>query len=126
MTRSVLIIDNDESIVDLLSFYFSDQGYTVWTARDGDEGVRLALEHRPRAIVCDVIMEHMHGFEVLQNLRVRPELASVPIIIASAKVFKADIARARELGATEYVTKPFQAEELFALVERHVAASEAP
>lgn len=122
MDKTLLVIDNDESLVDLSSFYFSDNGYTVYTAADGDEGVKLALEHKPAAIICDVIMGVMHGFEVLRTLRAHAEMQKTVIIITSGKAYKPDIDRAMELGATDYVVKPFQADELLALVERHLAA----
>ena len=121
MNRTLLVIENDESLVDLVSFYFSENGYTVYTANDGTIGVALALEHKPAAIICDVIMGEMHGFDVLRTLRAHPDTRDTIIIITSAKAYKPDIDRARELGATEYVVKPFRAEELLALVERHLA-----
>jgi len=121
--KTILIIDNDEALVDVQSFYFSEHGYTVYTALDGDEGVELAVRHRPAAIVCDVIMRNMHGFEVLQALRRRPELTRTVVIMTSAKAYKGDIARALELGATDYVVKPFRTDELLSAVERHLAAA---
>ena len=124
--KSVLVIDNDESLVELLQFFFEQRGYTVWTAHDGDVGVELAMRHRPTAIVCDMIMGQMHGFEVLQQLRQHPELARTPIIAASAKAYPTDIARARELGVTDYLVKPFELDALYAAVERHVAAGGTP
>ena len=124
--KTILIIDNDEALVDVQSFYYSEHGYTVYTALDGDEGVELAVRHRPAAIVCDVIMGKMHGFEVLQALRRRPELARTVVVMTSAKAYKPDIMRALELGATDYVVKPFRTDELLSVLERHlVAATEA-
>jgi DNA-binding response OmpR family regulator len=122
MEKTVLVIDNDEALVDLESFYFSDHGYTVYTAYDGDEGVKLALEHTPSAIVCDMIMGAMHGFDVLRALREHPATKDTVVIMTSAKAYKPDIDRARELGATDYVVKPFRTDELLALIEKHVAA----
>jgi DNA-binding response OmpR family regulator len=121
--KTLLVIDNDESLVDIESFYFSDQGYTVYTAFDGDVGVKLALLHKPSAIVCDMIMGEMHGFEVLRTLRANPEMKHTVVIMTSAKAYKPDIDRARELGATDYVVKPFRTDDLLALIERHLAAS---
>jgi DNA-binding response OmpR family regulator len=121
--KTILIIDNDEALVDVQSFYFSEHGYTVYTALDGDQGVELAVRHRPAAIVCDVIMRNMHGFEVLQALRRRPELTRTVVIMTSAKAYKPDIARALELGATDYVVKPFRTDELLSVLERHLAAA---
>jgi DNA-binding response OmpR family regulator len=123
MDKTLLVIDNDESLVDIESFYFSDQGYTVYTAFDGDIGVKLALLHKPSAIVCDMIMGEMHGFEVLRTLRANPEMKHTVVIMTSAKAYKPDIDRARELGATDYVVKPFRTDDLLALIERHLAAS---
>ena len=120
MTKTLLVIENDESLVDLVSYYFSEHGYIVYTASDGDKGVAAALEHKPAAIICDVIMGEMHGFDVLRTLRAYPDMKDTVIIITSAKAYKPDIERARELGATEYVVKPFRAAELLALVEHHL------
>lgn len=122
MSKTLLVIENDESLVDLVSFYFSEQGYTVYTASDGGQGVAAALRHKPSAIICDMIMGEMHGFDVLRTLRAHPDTKDTVIIITSAKAYKPDIARARELGATEYVVKPFRTAELLELVERHLAA----
>lgn len=124
MDKTVLVIDNDESLVDLASFYFGENGWTAHTALDGDAGVAQALRHRPAAIICDLIMGQMHGFEVLQKLRAHPELARTVIVMTSAKAYKPDIDRARQLGATDYVVKPYRTDELLALVERHLAALE--
>lgn len=122
--KTLLIIDNDEAIADITSFLFSKQGYTVYTAFDGDAGVRLALQHKPAVILCDLIMGQMHGFEVLQTLRKHPEFNNTIMIITSAKAYKSDIDRARELGATDYVVKPYKTEELLALIERHFQSSQ--
>ena len=118
--KTLLVIENDEALVDLTSFYFSEHGYTVYTACDGAAGVKLALQHKPAVIICDVIMEEMHGFDVLQTLRKDPDTRNTIIIMTSAKAYKPDIDRARELGATDYVVKPYQTDELLALVERHL------
>lgn len=121
MNKTLLVIENDEALVDLLSFYFSEQGYTVHTALDGNKGIELALEHKPSVIILDVIMSEMHGFDVLRALRGRPEMKDTVIIMTSAKAYKPDIERARELGATDYVVKPFRTDELLAIVERQLA-----
>jgi DNA-binding response OmpR family regulator len=119
-SRTVLAIDNDESLVELLAYAFGEKGYTVYTAHDGTIGVELAVRHRPDAIICDLIMGEMHGFQVLQELRARPELRDTVVIVTSAKAYKPDIDRAKELGATEYMVKPFVVDELIAAVGRHL------
>ena len=121
MSRTLLVIDNDEALVEMERYYFSEHGYTVHTAFDGDIGVKLALELKPPAIICDMIMGEMHGFDVLRALRAHPDMKRTVVIMTSAKAYKPDIDRARDLGATDYVVKPFRMEELLALVERHLA-----
>ena len=120
MKGPVLVVDNDPSIVDFLSFVLEDAGYGVHTALDGDVGIELALRHRPPVVICDLMMGQMHGFEVLQALRARAELADTVVIVASSKAFKPDVDRARELGATEYLVKPFRVEELLQTIARHL------
>jgi len=121
--RSVLIIDNDREIVDLLSFYFEEHGYAVDTAVDGHLGLALAFQRKPDAIVCDVIMDRMHGFEVIQKVRGRPELADTLLIMVSAKAYKPDMDRARALGADHFVVKPFRCDDLLKLVEGGTAVT---
>ena len=121
MDKSLLVIENDESLVDVMSFAFSELGWTVHTAYDGNRGVELAIAHKPAAIICDVIMGEMHGFDVLRTLRANPNMKHTVIIITSAKAYKPDIDRARELGATDYVVKPFRTDELVTLVEKYLA-----
>lgn len=121
--RSVLIIDNDRELVDLLAFYFEEHGYVVDTAIDGHTGVALALLRKPQVVICDIVMDRMHGFEVVQKLRARPELAGTLIIMVSAKSYKPDIDRARALGADHFVVKPFRCDDLLALTEAGAAVT---
>jgi DNA-binding response OmpR family regulator len=121
--RSVLIIDDDRELVDLLSFYFEEHGFVVDTAVDGHTGVALARLRKPDVVICDIIMEHMHGFEVLQKLRARSELAATLIIMVSAKAYKPDVDRARALGANHFVVKPFRCDDLLRLIETDTAVA---
>jgi len=123
---SLLVIDNDEGLLELLSFVFTGQGFTVFTARQGTAGIALARAHRPSVIVCDIIMDDMHGFEVLRGLRADPELAHAVVVMISAKSYKSDIDRAREMGADDYLVKPFDPDELVLRVERLRANRAAP
>jgi CheY-like chemotaxis protein len=120
---SILIVDNDASLVAFLEFFFEDKGFTVYTATDGPEGMALARRHKPPVILSDMMMGQMHGFELIAEVRADAELRQTVIIIMSAKAYKSDIDRARSLGATDYVVKPFQTEEVFELVQRHLAAA---
>ena len=115
---SLLIIDNDEGLLELLTFIFGREGFTVLSARQGTAGIDLARMHRPRIVICDVIMDDMHGFEVLRRLRADPELSRTVVVMISAKSYKPDIDRAREMGADDYLVKPFDPDELVRRVHR--------
>ena len=119
--RSVLIIDNDREIVDLLSFFFEEHGFVVDTAVDGHTGVALAQLRRPDVVICDIIMDRMHGFEVIQKIRARAELADTLVIMVSAKAYKPDMDRAKGLGADHFVVKPFRCDDLLKLIEADAA-----
>jgi len=118
--RSVLIVDDDTNLLGFLAFYFEDKGFTVHTASDGAEAIGLARRLRPAVIITDLMMNQMHGFELIQQVRADPEMGQTVIIAMSAKAYKSDQARVRALGATDYVVKPFQIDELFALVQRRL------
>jgi phosphoribosyl 1,2-cyclic phosphodiesterase/CheY-like chemotaxis protein len=119
---TVLVIDNDASTVELLSYVFQHEGYTVHTALDGVAGIALAFAHKPHVVVCDLLMDQMDGFQVLQTIRGHPELADTVVIVVSAKSYKPDIDRATELGADAYVVKPFSSAELLAAVKGRLEA----
>jgi DNA-binding response OmpR family regulator len=121
--RSVLIIDNDRELVDLLAFYFEEHGFEVETAVDGHIGVAAAMLRKPDVIICDLIMDRMHGFEVLQKVRACPELATTLIIMISAKAYKPDSDRAQELGADRFVVKPFRCDDLLKLINEAATAA---
>jgi two-component system phosphate regulon response regulator PhoB len=121
--RSVVIIDNDREIVDLLAFYFEENGFIVDTAVDGHTGVALVQMRKPDVVICDLVMDRMHGFEVIQKLRARSELADLLIIIVSAKSYKPDMDRAHELGADHFVVKPFRCDDLLQLIDAATAVA---
>ncbi|MGH7359084.1 MAG: response regulator, partial [Candidatus Rokuibacteriota bacterium] len=123
---SLLVIDNDDTLLELLAFVFTGRGFRVLTARQGTAGIALAQAHRPSIIVCDIIMDDIHGFEVLRRVRADPNLARTVVVMISAKSYKPDIDRAREMGADDYVVKPFDPDELVRRVERLRADRAAP
>src|SRR5262249_59086273 len=105
---------------------FDRENFIVYTAGDGAEGVALATVHQPDVIVCDLLMDRMDGFRVLQLVRALPEGAGAIVIVVSAKSFKPDIARAKELGADAYLVKPIAPDDLLAAVRRAPPAPTPP
>ncbi len=114
MSRAtLLLIDDDKNLLELLSGQLETAGYRVLTARDGANGLRLAAEARPDLIVLDVMMPGMDGWEVCERLHAG---SSVPIIMLTAKGEEIDKLRGFRLGVDDYVTKPFSFAELTARV----------
>ena len=128
MNRTVLIVDDEKAIVDILRFNLEKEGYATLCAYDGPEGLRLAREKAPDLMLLDVMLPGMDGFEVCRTLR--GEGRSIPIIMLTAREDETDKVFGLELGADDYITKPFSVRELLARVKanmrRAVSAEAAP
>ena len=108
----VLLADDDEDILALVSFRLERSGYRVIAVRDGAEAVRVAGEARPAIAVLDVTMPVLTGLEATRLLRAAPETSALPIILLTARASAADLAAGTAAGATTYVTKPFSPQDL--------------
>ena len=115
--KSVLIVEDEKMIVDLLRFNLA-QEYEVLTAYDGETGLSLAQERRPDIILLDVMLPKMDGFEVCRLLRAQGD--HVPVIILTAREEEDDKVKGLELGADDYITKPFSMRELKARVKANI------
>ena len=127
MSRTVLIVDDEKSIVDILKFNLEESEYSTICAYDGHEGLSLAKEKNPDLILLDVMLPYIDGFEVCKTLR--SEGINIPIIMITAREEETDKVFGLELGADDYITKPFSIRELLARVKtnmRRVATAEAP
>lgn len=123
----VLIVDDDPVILDLVELNFTLEEHEVLTAASGDAALRAAREERPDAIVLDVMLPEIDGFEVCRQLGADPATAGIPVVLLSARALQPDVDRGLAAGAAAYVTKPFDPLELVARVERLVQrAGEAP
>lgn len=129
MTRTVLIVDDERAIVDILDFNLKKEGYATLRAYDGPEGLRAAREGRPDLILLDIMLPGMDGFEVCRTLRAEGD--NVPIIMLTAREEETDKVFGLETGADDYITKPFSMRELLARVKTNMrrtaaAPAEAP
>ena len=114
----VLVADDDEDILQLLSFRLERAGYEIVQARNGDEALRLALELVPALAVLDVMMPGLDGFEVTRELRRNAATSTTPVILLTAKAQATDVAGGMAAGADDYVKKPFDARDLADRVDR--------
>lgn len=117
MTARILVVEDDESMRELLRLHLSTAGYTVEAAEDAIAAGYAVLKAAPDLIVCDVAMPHMDGFELVSALRADKALPRVPVIFLTSD---ADEGRARELAPSEFLSKPVRLEELLAAVTRHL------
>ena len=116
--KTVLIVEDEKSIVDILRFNLEKDDYAVETAYDGEAGLRLAVEKNPDLVLLDLMLPKMNGFDVCRRLREKG--SNVPIIILTAREEEGDKVQGLELGADDYITKPFSMRELMARVKANI------
>jgi DNA-binding response OmpR family regulator len=116
--KRVLIIEDEEGLLEGLAHNFKYEGFEVLTAKNGSEGLKLALKQKPDAVVLDIMLPEKDGFTVLKELRQRHR--DIPVLVMTARNFEADVLKGFDLGADDYLTKPFGIKELLARVKRLV------
>jgi two-component system phosphate regulon response regulator PhoB len=117
MPRTVLVIDDEPEMLRLLDYNLTRAGYAVLTARDGESGLAAARRHAPDLVILDIMMPGLDGLEVCKRLRQEPVTAPRPILMLTAKAEEADRVLGLELGADDYLVKPFGMRELLARVK---------
>jgi len=115
--EKILIVDDEANIRELIGFNLKKEGYRIITAGDGLTALKLIREERPSLILLDLMLPGMNGYEVCKEVRREKELSTTPIIILSAKDAEFDKVLGLELGADDYMTKPFSVRELVARVK---------
>jgi CheY-like chemotaxis protein len=124
--RKVLIADDEPEILELLSLTLEDDElYSVLTARDGEEALRLCKAERPDIVFLDVQMPKMDGVTVCKNIRQDPSIAGMKVVMLTALAQEAEIDRALVAGADDYMTKPFRPSELHRKVLQALGFEEA-
>ena len=113
----ILVIDDDPDILESASVILRRSGHSVITAEDGDEGLALLRREHPSLVICDVRMPRVNGYEVLRKVRADPAFAVLPFVFISTINDRADVRAAMNLGADDYLTKPFTPRELRQLVQ---------
>ena len=120
-TKKLLIVDDEELVRKMVTLWFEREGFSVITADNGTEGLRLAIEEKPDVVLLDIMMPGLHGFEVCKKIREQPQLSKTIIIMTSARSYKPDLDKAKELGADDYVIKPSDSGNLLQTVNKHLA-----
>ncbi|UKT64708.1 response regulator [Pedobacter mucosus] len=117
MNKKVLIIEDNDDIREGTAEILDLAGYQTLLAKDGKLGVAMALKHLPDIILCDIMMPELDGYGVLYLLNKNPETVNIPFIFMTAKTDRSDIRKGMEMGADDYLTKPFDDLELFKAIE---------
>lgn len=117
MKPSVLIVEDDENITELMRYNIESAGFFVNSVIDGEEAILAATELDPDVIILDWMLPNLSGIEICRRLRRLPETANVPIIMITARAEESDKIRGLETGADDYLTKPFSPRELVARIQ---------
>ncbi len=115
--EKILVVDDEEYIIELIKFNLESAGYEVFTANNGIDAVDIAIKNKPRLILLDLMLPGMDGFDVCKELKRNRETKNISIIMLTAKSEELDKILGLELGADDYITKPFSVREMLARVK---------
>jgi two-component system alkaline phosphatase synthesis response regulator PhoP len=115
--KKILIADDNEQIRESLASILEDEGYAIWIAKDGAEALRKAREIVPDILILDVMMPEMSGYEVCRTIKSDPDLKKTFVLMLSAKGQETEKERGKEVGADEYLVKPFSPSEIVARIK---------
>jgi two-component system, OmpR family, phosphate regulon response regulator PhoB len=122
----ILVVEDESDIAALVSYHLTKEGYRARTAGGGEEAIEAIALEKPDLIILDLMLPGFSGYEVLQEIRRRPEMYDVPVVILTARRDEADRVRGLELGADDYVTKPFSPRELVLRVGAVLRRAQSP
>jgi len=122
--KSILVIDDNAGIRENTAEILELAGYKTLTAANGKEGVDIAIREKPSVIVCDIMMPELDGYGVLHLLRKNPSTVQIPFIFLTAKTERSDLRKGMEMGADDYITKPFDEIELLNAIETRLKKAE--
>lgn len=121
MPKTILVVEDDDTMRQLLKLHLTSAGYAVRTANDGIEAGHAVLEVTPDLIITDVRMPHMSGFELVEAIRQDPAMKNIPVIFLTIE--GESVERGASLGALEYLAKPIRVEDLLRKVAKHLPVS---
>ncbi len=118
--KNILIVDDEQDIVESLKFVLEAAGFNCYTAFDGEEGLRLAKEIIPDLMILDVMMPKINGYKISRLLKYDSKYKEIPILMITARSQEEDKLIGEETGADEYITKPFDLDEVLKQVEKYL------
>jgi DNA-binding response OmpR family regulator len=124
MRKNILVVEDEKDIIEVLRYYLEKENYRVHVAPDGFTALELASKIVPNLILLDLMLPRLDGIETCKRLKSDERLRDIPVIMVTAKAEEADKIRGLDIGADDYVTKPFSAKELMARVKAHLRRRE--
>lgn len=124
MPKTILVVDDEKDIVELVAYNLAKEGFSVLKAYDGEIAIKVTRTRKPSLIILDLMMPGLGGLDVCKAIRRNPELEAMPIIMLTAKGEELDRILGLEIGADDYITKPFSVKELVARVRAVLRRSE--
>ena len=118
MTRKIVLAEDEPQIARLIEFKLKKEGYDVTWRENGEEALKAIKADKPDLILLDIMMPVMDGYEVLRRLKEDENLGDIPVIMLTARAQEKDVVKGIDMGAEDYITKPFQPAELLARVKR--------
>jgi len=122
----ILVVEDERDIAALVAYHLTKEGYRVRTAEGGQEAIEAVALDKPDLMILDLMLPGFSGYEVLQEVRRRPEMSDVPVVVLTARRDEADRVKGLELGADDYVTKPFSPRELVLRVSAVLRRAQSP
>jgi DNA-binding LytR/AlgR family response regulator len=114
--KTILVVEDDPAVRENIQFLLEETGYTVVTADDGSQGIAIASKIHPDLILCDIMMPHRDGYQVLEKMRSMSETVSIPFVFLTAKSEMTDMRRGMQLGADDFIMKPYKAEDVLQVI----------
>lgn len=118
MQKKILIVEDEESLLKLESILLTTKGFHVQGVTTGTAALKAVVENPPDLVLLDIMLPEMDGFEVCQQIKNNPRTSHIPVILLTAKKSPEDMARGKEVGAEQYITKPFKSSMVIASIER--------
>lgn len=118
--KKILIIEDETEIREKLSLILKQEGYEILSAENGEKGVLASFNFNPDLILCDIMMPGLDGYEVFSEINHIPKLSMIPFVFLTAKTEKKDIRKAMHLGVADYITKPFELEDLLTTIKTQI------
>jgi DNA-binding response OmpR family regulator len=115
--KKILVADDNENIREALTYLLEDEGYQLWLAKDGAETIKKVKEFRPDILFLDIMMPEINGYDVCRAIKSDPDLKNTYIIMLTAKGQVAEQERGKEVGADEYIVKPFSPMEILTKIK---------